>query len=523
MPLHIDHLTRRAFLRHTAFASAATAALSARSWAQVAGANSDVRVAVVGLNGRGRSHLASLSKVAGVRVVALCDADSAVLAKTKATLGADVRTFVDLRELLAAPGIDAITIATPNHLHALQAIWAVQAGKDVYVEKPVSHSVWEGRQLVTAAAKHNRVVQCGTQIRSGEGLQEAVAWVRAGNLGKVTASRGFCYKRRDTIGKTEGAQPVPASVNYDLWCGPAPMADLRRKRLHYDWHWLHVTGNGDVGNQGIHQMDVARWFLGEAGLPRRTLSVGGRLGYIDDGDTPNTQVVIHDYASAPLIFEVRGLPAKAGAAVAAADGDEAGAVAANAAAANAKSRKGGGGGGAMDNYRGVAVGNVVDCEGGSVVTTNYFTATAYDRAGKVVKEFKGSDRHMQNFIDVVRSRKTAQLYGPILEGHVSSALCHLGNISHVLGRAAAPAALSEKIKGDAPLAEAVGRMTQHLALNRVDLAKTPLTLGVPLTLAPGKEAFTGEFAKEASPLLTRPYRAPFIVPDLSGKGALASS
>ena len=518
MPLHIQHLSRRAFLRNTALASAATAAFSARSFAQIAGANSDILVAVVGLNGRGRSHLSRLAEVPGVRLVALCDVDTAVLEKTKAGLGeagASVRTFVDIRELLAMPGLDAITIATPNHLHSLQAIWAVQAGKDVYVEKPVSHNVWEGRQLVAAAAKTGRVVQCGTQIRSGVGLQEAVAWVRAGNLGRVTASRGFCYKARPSIGKTEGTQPVPSTVNYDLWCGPTPKLDLRRKRLHYDWHWLHVTGNGDVGNQGIHQMDVARWFLGESGLPRRTLSVGGRLGYVDDGDTPNTQVVVHDYASAPLIFEVRGLPSKAGAAVAAADGDEAAATAANAGAA--KGRKGGGN--PMDNYRGVAVGNVVDCEGGSVVTTNYFTATAYDKAGKVVKEFRGSDRHMQNFIDVVRSRKTAQLHGPILEGHISSALCHLGNISHVLGRAAAPGALREKIKGDAALAEAVGRMTDHLALNAVDLARTPLTLGVPLTIAPGKETFTGEFAKEASPLLTRQYRAPFIVPDLAGKVA----
>ncbi len=517
MPLRINHLTRRAFLFNTAVAGAATAAFSARSWAQVAGANAEIRVAVVGLNGRGKSHLNSLSKVAGVRVVALCDVDTAVLAKTKASLGAagaDVRTFVDIRELLAAPDIDAVTIATPNHLHSLQAVWAVQAGKDVYVEKPVSHNIWEGRQLVTAAAKYNRVVQCGTQIRSGAGLQEAVAFVRAGNLGKITASRGFCYKARPSIGKTEGAQPVPSTVNYDLWCGPTPKAELHRKRLHYDWHWLHLTGNGDVGNQGIHQMDVARWFLGESGLPRGTLSVGGRLGYVDDGDTPNTQVVIHDYASAPLIFEVRGLPSKAGAAVAVAEGDEAAAEAANASAA--KGKKGGGrAANPMDNYRGVGVGNVVDCEGGSVVTTNYFTATAYDKAGAVVKEFKGSDRHMQNFIDVVRSRKTADQYGPIAEGHLSSALCHLGNISHVLGQAIAPDALREKIKGRAPLAEATARMAEHLAANNVNLAKTPLTFGVPLTIAPGKEAFTGEFAKEATPLLTRQYRAPFVVPDFT--------
>src|SRR5689334_18818231 len=387
----MNTLSRRTFLKTSALVTAG-AAFSARSWAQVAGANSDVQVAVVGLNGRGRSHLASLSKVAGVRLVALCDVDSAVLEKTKANLGAAgsaVKTYTDVRELLASSEVDANTIATPNHLHSLQAIWACEAGKDVYVEKPVSHNIWEGRQLVTAAKKYNRVVQAGTQIRSGAGLQEAVAWVRAGNLGKITASRGFCYKRRDSIGKVSGPQAVPATVNYDLWSGPAPMEPLTRKRLHYDWHWVQVTGNGDVGNQGIHQMDVARWFLGETGLPRHTLSIGGRLGYIDDGDTPNTQVVIHDYATAPLIFEVRGLPKRAG--IASAGGDPA--------------LNQGGGGSGMDNYRGVDIGNVIDCEGGSLITTQYFTATAVDKAGKVVKEFKGTDRHMQNFVDVVRNRK----------------------------------------------------------------------------------------------------------------------
>jgi hypothetical protein len=218
--------------------------------------------------------------------------------------------------------------------------------------------------------------------------------------------------------------------------------------------------------------------------------------------------VIHDYASAPLIFEVRGLPAKPGASARAADADDA-----------SKS--------AMDKYRGVSVGNVVDCEGGSVVVPSYTSATAYDKNGKVVKEFKGSDRHMQNFIDVVRSRKTAQLYGPIEEGHLSSALCHLGNISHVLGKSSAPDALREKIKGNKPLAEAYGRMAEHLAVNGVDLQKTPLTLGVPLTLTPlpkggVAESFTGEFAKEATPLLTRQYRAPFVVPALGKDTRVAS-
>ncbi len=485
----MNQLTRRTFIRTTTIAGAAVA-FSARSWSQVMGANGDIRVAVLGLNGRGKNHLTSLSKVAGARVVAICDPDTAVLERTKPGVnGGNVKTYTDPREVFASPDIDAVTIATPNHWHSLAGIWAMQAGKDVYVEKPVSHNVWEGRQLVTAAAKYNRVVQAGTQIRSGEAMQEAVAWVRAGNIGKITASRGFCYKQRNSIGKTTGPTPVPPSVDYDVWTGPAPLVPPHRNSpehgpIHYDWHWINIYGNGDIGNQGIHQMDVARWFLGEAGLPRHTLSVGGRLGYDDDGETPNTQVIVNDYATAPLIFEVRGLTMKPGAP-------------------------------GMDKYRGVSIGNVVDCEGGYVSTSTYFAATAFDRDGKVLKEFKGVDRHMQNFIDVVRSRKTAELYGPIEEGHVSSALCHVGNISHLLGHTAPPDETREKIKGNATMAEAYGRMAEHLTKYGVDLVKTPATLGVPLALDPAKERFTGEGAHAANALLTRDYRKPFVVPQLA--------
>ena len=496
----MKHLTRRSFLKTTALTAAVT--LSARSWGQVAGANGDVRVAVVGLNGRGKNHLTSLRAIPGVRIVALCDADTAVLEKAAAALGGGGKTYTDIRELLASPEIDAITVATPNHWHALMGIWDCQAGKDAYVEKPVSHNVWEGRQLVAAAQKYNRVIQAGVQIRSGEGMQEAVHWVRAGNLGKITAARGFCYKRRASIGRTSGPQPVPATANYDLWTGPAPLVPLRRARLHYDWHWINATGNGDVGNQGIHQMDVARWFLGEPGLPRHTLSIGGRLGYEDDGETPNTQVIIHDYAVAPLIFEVRGLPAKLDTAPAKPTGLDPAEAAAAAAAT-------------MDKYRGVSIGNVIDCEGGYVVTNTYFAAQAYDRDGRLLKEFKGKDGHMANFIDVVRSRRTADLRGPVGEGHVSSALCHLGNISHQLGHASPQGELREKIKGDAALAEAYGRMTEHLASNQVELGKTPLTLGTPLALDPAAERFTGAGAAAANAMLTREYRAPYTVPPLA--------
>ena len=486
----MNYLDRRSFLKTSTLAVAGVA-LSARSWGQVVGANSDVRVAVVGLNGRGKNHLKSLSEIPGVRIAAVCDVDSAVLAKTVASYPV-AKPFADIRDLLASPEIDAITIATPNHWHSLMGIWACQAGKDVYVEKPISHNVWEGRQLVAAAAKHHRVVQAGTQIRSGEGMREAVQWIRSGALGKITAARGFCYKRRDSIGRTNGPQPVAASINYDLWTGPAPLSPPRRNSrkngsVHYEWHWIWAYGNGDIGNQGIHQMDVARWFLGESGLPRHTLSVGGRLGYEDDGETPNTQVIVHDYATAPLIFEVRGLPASPA----------------------------GGADGPMDKYRGVSIGNVIDCEGGYLSTGSYFSAQAYDRAGKLLREFKGEDGHMANFIAVVRDRRTADLRGPVGEGHVSSALCHLGNISHRLGQLESPGELAEKIKGNASLAEAHGRMAEHLAVNGVDLAKTPVTLGMPLALDPAAEQFVGDGAATQNALLTCDYRKPFVVPSLA--------
>jgi len=494
----MSSISRRNFIKSTALVAAGTT-LPARSWRQLMGTNDDLRVAVIGLNGRGRSHLASLAKISGVRVVAICDVDRAILERVAPTVNqGNVKTYVDVRDLFAAPDVDAVTNATPNHWHSLAAIWAMQAGKDVYVEKPVSHEIWEGQQLVAAAKKYNRVVQAGMQIRSGEGLREAVDWIHAGHLGRITAARGFCYKRRESIGKTQGPQPVPSTIDYDLWSGPAPLVPPHRNTkngtVHYDWHWFWLYGNGDVGNQGIHQMDVARWFLGESGFPPRSLSIGGRLGYVDDGETPNTQVVIHEYSRAPLIFEVRGLPSKAGVVGSGAD------PRANVDTAG------------MDQYHGVSIGNVIDCEGGRLITNNYEAATAVDRKGKVVREFRGSDRHMQNFVDVVRSRKTQELYGPVQEGYVSTALCHLANISHRLGRATPDAELRDMIKSSSPLMEAYGRMCEHLSANNVDLSKTPLTLGMPLLIDPAAEHFTGPDATRANEMLKRDYRAPFIVP-----------
>jgi predicted dehydrogenase len=451
--------------------------------ARVRGANEDIRVAVVGFNGRGNDHIKELTSLKGVRLVALCDVDSKVLERGVRTMknrDQEVEGYRDIRKLLENPDIDAISIATPNHWHSLAALWAVQAGKDVYVEKPVSHNVWEGRQLVKAARNCDRIVQAGTQSRSSPGLQEAMAWIREGNLGKIIRARGLCYKRRKSIGKSTGQQAVPETVDYDLWLGPAPKEPPRRLKFHYDWHWFWATGNGDIGNQGVHEMDVARWALGETELSPRVFSFGGRLGYDDDGQTPNTQVVFHDYKAAPLIFEVRGLPA------------------------SAESEN-------MDKYRGVSVGVVVDCEHGYLVVSSYSNAEAYDKDGKEIKKFSGGASHFGNFIAAVRSRRAADLNADILDGHLSSALVHTGNISHRLGKQMSADQMREQIKGDPDALECLGRMQEHLAANVVDLAKAQLTFGAFLKMDPKTERFVGN--RKANTLLTREYRKPFVVPE----------
>jgi predicted dehydrogenase len=485
-------ITRREFLKTTALSAAALClpGSSALGASQATGANETIRMGVVGFGGRGGDHISGLRKLAdkGVRIIALCDADRKILAggvDSFAKRNEKVEGYTDIRRLLENKDVDAITIATPNHWHSLGVIWACQAGKDVYVEKPISHNVWEGRQAVNAARKYKRIVQAGTQSRSSQGIRDAVAWVRAGNLGKIQVSRGLCYKPRKSIGKTQGEQPLPPDVDYDLWCGPAPKVPLRRKNLHYDWHWVWDTGSGDLGNQGIHQMDLARWFLGVDELSPAVFSVGGRLGYDDDGETPNTQFVFHDYPKAPLIFEVRGLP-------------------------KAKEFQEKEWNASMDGFMGAAIGVIVHCEGGHVLVPDYRSAIAYDKDGKEVKKWAGADDHYENFIKAIRSRKASDLTWDILEGHLSSALCHTGNISYRLGRQSAPDAIREEIRGNKAALETFERMADHLSKNGVDLNTTKTTLGPVLQMNPRTERFKGNAAAEAR--LTRPYRAPFVVP-----------
>lgn len=476
--------TRRNFLK-TSLYTGATVAWTAKSWAQVKGANDTLRCATVGFRGRGNSHISSINNMQkreqGVKLTALCDVDSKVMEAGAKKHG--VKGYQDIREMLEKEKLDVVTVATPNHWHTLASIWAIQAGADVYVEKPVSHNVWEGRQLVNAARKYKKIVQTGTQARSSKCIQDAVKWVQAGNLGKIKVSRGLCYKRRPSIGDVADTKEVPREVDYNLWLGPAPKKPLTRERLHYDWHWMWDYGNGDLGNQGIHQMDIARWFLGEMELSPKVWSVGGRLGYEDDGETANTQIIYHEYETAPLIFEVRGL------------GDVKGS-------------------GKRPTYRGGSVAVYIECEKGWAAIRNYGAVQVYNNDDKMIKEFKGGGDHFGNFIQAVRTRNPRDLNAEILEGHLSSALCHTGNISYRVGETAKTNDIKDFVdKKYEAASDAFNRMVEHLVdKNEVDLKATPLTLGPVLTMDTKSETFPNH--KAANKLTTREYREPFVVPEI---------
>jgi len=321
-----------------------------------------------------------------------------------------------------------------------------------------------------------------------------VDYARSGELGKIQYVIGTCYKARTSIGKRSEPLNIPDHIDYDLWCGPAAKVDLYRPELHYDWHWDYNTGNGDLGNQGIHQMDIARWFLGEDALSPRVMSVGARLGYDDAGNTPNTQIVYHDYPEAPLIFEVRGLPKR-------------------------KEFRNGKGGGwnnsQMDSYRGSGgIGVVIQCEEGYLAVTSYGGGKAYDNDNNLIRPFSGGGDHMQNFIDAVRSRDRSILNAEIEEGHLSSALCHTGNASYLLGKKNSAHEIMEEVQYNPRLCEPYGRMVTHLAANGIDLTKASLNAGPMLEMEPQSERFTGEHADEANQLLKRDYREPYVVPEV---------
>jgi predicted dehydrogenase len=488
-------LNRRDFLRDSAALTALLASTQNIVSAQPATSrpvqpSERLRVAVIGIGGRGKDHLKGFAGQNGCEVAIICDADedetnigrcSTAVEKEQ---GKAPKFVKDLRKALDDKSIDIVSIATPNHWHALAAIWALQAGKHVYVEKPVSHNVSEGRRIVEAARKYDKICQTGTQSRSSTGMREAMAFLHAGKIGKVTLARGLCYKLRPSIGKVDGVQQPPKTVDYDIWCGPAPMDPIKRKRFHYDWHWIWNYGNGDLGNQGIHEMDKARWGLNKNELPKSVLSLGGRFGYIDDGETANTQICVFDYGDTQLIFEVRGLPSKS-------------------------------------PYPGKEspqtkvtpspfVGNVWIGTEGFLVCPSYTGGVAYSKDGQILARFQGPEAHFANFVKAVRSGRKEDLNADILEGHLSSALCHLGNISYRLGEEV-PFSKQTNALGDNKEAVATFQsMEEHLKDHSLKLNEVNYRLGKKLVIDPKTETFIGD--EPANLMLTRPYRKGYEVP-----------
>jgi predicted dehydrogenase len=486
--------SRRGFLAESALITAALTALQKPHLraeaepdpAQREGKRDKIRIAVIGVNGRGMTHLQAFAGRDNAEVVAICDVDEAVIGKgmklVQERQGKEPTYVQDLRKILDDKTIDAVTIATPNHWHALAAIWAMQAGKDVYVEKPVSHNVSEGRRIVEVASKTKQICQVGMQNRSMRGIQDSIAYLHAGKLGKVTLARGICYKLRLSIGKVKEATHVPKTMDYDLWCGPAPNKPLQRANLHYDWHWIWDYGNGELGNQGVHEMDKARWGLNKKGLPRSVLSLGGRYGYQDDGETANTQLTFLDYGDSQIIFEVRGLPSK------------------NPYPANVLRQR----------LPLQFIGNIWYGTEGVLVCPNYTSGVVLSPDGEVMETFQGDGDHFGNFLDAIISRKASDLQGKIEEGHVSSALCHLGNISYRLGTMAPFRKPGKALGDDREAVATFDRMQEHLKTNAVMLDGLEYRVGRKLVIDQEKERIQHD--KEANTYLTRPYRRGFAVP-----------
>lgn len=513
----MSQLNRRTFIKNSALA-AAVAGLSAQTYAQSAGANGDLRVAVVGFRSRGQEHIKELQKIKGVRIVALCDVDSKVVAKgLKDIPGA--KGYTDIRKMLEDKDIDAVSIASPNHHHSIQGIWSLQAGKHLYVEKPLSHNIFEGQQLV-AAANHfsKQIVQAGTQSRSGAGIRAAIKDVHAGMYGKVKLARAICYKRRKSIGPAKKSE-IPANIDFDLWHGPADIQESIRGHesdkvneaanngpVHYDWHWFWNYGGGDLCNQAIHEIDIARWFLGTHEVAPEVVSVGGRFGYTDCAETPNTFISIHNYAAAPLITEVYGLSM---------DGKMDGPM--NKFGKFSEANKG------EKSAKSPDIGIIVECESATIVVPDYNSAQVYE-GGKFVKSYGktvekvdltgGASGHHANWVACIRKGSAEGINAPVRECHLSTALVHSANISFRVGSKKSAGEVKEAIKASSGLAEAFGRMAEHLGRNGVNLDETKATLGAPLTVDTKTELFTGANAEAANRdlIAKREGRAGFKVP-----------
>lgn len=420
----MENIDRRSFLKKSSVATAG-AFVGKPILGQVSkpkSPNDTINVAVIGIRSRGKEHYRALAKIPNVKIVTLCDIDQRLLpeavAEVEKLTGTTPATATEYRKVLEDKNIDAVSIATPNHWHALQTIWACQAGKDVYVEKPVSHTILEGRKMVEAARKYNRVVQTGTQARSSNAVINAVNYINNGGLGDIYMTKGLCLKPRGSIGHVKNST-VPDGVNWDAFLGPAPYRPFNENRFHYKWHWFWDTGSGDFGNQGIHQADIGRWILNKLTHPVRIQGIGNFFIWDSDQETPNIQQMEFEYEDGSILqFEVRGLGTNA-------EGD-------------------------------IRIGNLIFGSKGwmniasedvGMCQTHFSDIQIMPSGYSSYKEEEGPTftnddpgtkdavlAHFTNFIDCVRSRRWQDLHADILEGHLSTSLCHMGNIACRLKR-----------------------------------------------------------------------------------------
>jgi len=499
-------INRRKFLE-TGFISMAGVTLLGKNIAcgrssRIIGANDTINVAVIGVRGHGTTHIYAYKNEPNVNIIALCDVDEFYLNEQLNELKKEnihARGYKDLRKLYEDKDIDAVSVVTPNHWHSLATVWACQAGKHVCVEKPVSHSIWEGRKMVEAARRYDRMVQADLDSRSNFAYNLAFDYMHR-EMGKILLVRIVNYKRRKSIGKLFGPGTIPATVDYNLWTGPRPITPLRRKNLHYDWHWQWETGNSEVGNNGPHQLDICRWGLRKNSLPRSVFSFGGRYGYVDDGETPNTHIVLYDYDGIPVIYDSRGLGENPetdnmdGITIYTATGEK-----------------------IKHPYQGTANCSIAFiCEKGYLYGT-----TLYDNDGNKIKDFQddlekeGIIRKgpQANFIHALRTGKQDDLKTDIEEGHISTSLCHMGNISYQTGEQHPVDELVAIIKNDPYLYQVYLDMVEHLQKHGIDLTKEQIIIGKKLTMDSKTESFTGENSAVANLFIKDAYREPFVIPD----------
>jgi len=449
---------------------------------QVLGANDRVRVGVVGIKGRGNGHIQVFGKMQNVEVAYLIDVDATTHAghadEVEKNFGYKPTCVQDLRKALEDKNLHAISIATCNHVHSLQTIWAAQAGKDVYVEKPCSHNVFEGRKCVEASDKYKVIIQHGSQQRSSTGRSLMLAALNSGKYGKLKIAKGYCCKPRWTIGFKPEESP-PTTLAWDIWLGPAPLQPFHRNLVHYNWHWFWDTGNGDMGNQGVHEMDICQWMIQKT-LPKNIVSFGARYvnepnrGFKDQGQTPNQQLALYDYGDVKLLFETRGLVRNETAWEPRVD---------------------------VELYT----------DTGIIRGTNFTPYNSTESVRIEAEHTRLSGCTFENFIRCVRSRKRDELEADILKGHYSSALCHLGNISYQLGATASVDSIKQAFGNDPIVQKAISDVVKNTADALPELKDPQWTLGPMLAFDPDKEKFIGNAA--ADKLLTRNYRAPYVVPE----------